>query len=73
MSKDSVLYIQLSGAEIHDSKIVLEMIESLNDNLNIKNIVCDKAYYTDRIMSCLKEKNINSDIPSKNNRRIKYF
>ncbi|MDR1475700.1 MAG: transposase [Holosporales bacterium] len=61
----------LAGAGVHDSKPVSEMLYSLNLK-EIKKLVADKAYDTNKIREFLKSNNIVACIPNKRNRKIKH-
>lgn len=68
MGKDEPICVQISGAQMHDSKIAIEMINLLNDT-EIERFVGDKGYDTNKIRDFLKSKNIKAEIPNKRNRK----
>ena len=71
MGASDAICVQISGAEKHDSKVAIEMINLLNEDA-IDRFVGDKGYDTNKIRYCLKEKNIKAEIPNKGNRKKKY-
>jgi len=72
VGKQGVMQICITGAGVHDSKPVEEMLLSLN-MLEIKTFVADKAYDTNKIREFLKGHKISACIPNKRNRKIKYY
>ncbi len=71
MGRDGAICVQISGAEMHDSKIAIEMINVLNEHA-IERFVGDKGYDTKKIRDFLKQKGINAEIPNKCNRKKKF-
>ena len=70
MGREDPLCVQITGAQTHDSKVAIEMLELLNKE-EISRFVGDKGYDTDRIRSALKERDIAAEIPNKRNRKVK--
>jgi len=73
MTEKTPIVIKLSGADVYDSVVGNEMINELDDDLMIKECICDKGYDDNKIRGCLKDKNIQANIPSKKNRKIKEY
>ena len=72
MGKEHPLSVQLTGAQVHDSKPAVEMLVALEDEA-IKRFVADKAYDDDKIREQLKGMKIKSDIPPRKNRKQHRF
>ena len=68
LAKDNPIFIQLTGANVHDSNPVIPMLHCL-ENSGIKRFVADKGYDDDKIRSALNDLKIKADIPSRSNRR----
>ncbi len=71
MTKDSPVCVQLSGAELPDCKIVMEMMSLLNHQ-HIERFIADKGYDTNAIREWLKDHNIHAEIPNKRNRQKEF-
>jgi transposase len=65
MGKEEAICIDITGAQVHDSKKVEEMMNFLNLN-GIERFVADKAYDTNKIRDLLKRNDIYAEIPNKN-------
>jgi transposase len=71
MGRNDPICVQISGAQINDSKLACEMMGLLNKEA-IKSFVGDKAYDTNKIRDWLKDNNIAAEIPNKRNRKNKF-
>jgi transposase len=71
MGRNDPICVQISGAQVNDSKLACEMMELLNVEA-IERFVGDKAYDTNRIRDWLKDNNIAAEIPNKRNRKNKF-
>jgi transposase len=69
MGKEDVICADITGAQVHDSKQVEEMIMHLNLQ-EIERFVADRAYDTNKIREFLKKNSIYAEIPNKRNRKI---
>lgn len=72
MGADSVLCVELSGAQTHDSQMAEPMLGLLNKQA-IKRFVADKGYDDDDLIAWLKTQNIRAEIPPRDNRKEKRF
>lgn len=72
MSADSVLCVELSGAEKHDSQMAEPMMALLNTQA-IERFVGDKGYDDDDLIAWLKTQHIHAEIPPRDNRKFKRF
>ena len=68
MNKNEAIYVQITGAEIPDCKVTVEMLNVLNIK-EINRFVGDKGYDTNEIRSALKDMGIIPEIPNKRNRK----
>ncbi|MDR0364924.1 MAG: IS5 family transposase [Bacteroidales bacterium] len=71
IGKNDALCVDITGAQVHDSKKVEEMINFLNLD-EIKRFVADKAYDTNKIRDFLKKNDIHAEIPNKRNRKAPF-
>lgn len=71
MGRRDPICVQISGAQVNDSKLACEMMGLLNTQA-IKRFVGDKAYDTNKIRGWLKDNNIAAEIPNKRNRKNKF-
>ena len=69
MGEQDVICADITGAQVHDSKPVEEMMYHLNLE-EIERFVGDKAYDSNKIRDFLKDNGIYAEIPSKSNRKI---
>jgi transposase len=67
-SKDAIC-IDITGAQVHDSKPVEEMMHNLNLK-EIERFVADKAYDSGKIRDFLKFNKIHAEIPDRKNKKI---
>ena len=67
MGENDAISVQLTGADVHDSVPVAEMVAGL-EGQPISRFVADKAYDSDKIRMALKDAGIVADIPPKKNR-----
>jgi transposase len=70
MGKEDAVCVQVTGAQVHDSKVAYEMVSLLNTHV-IDRFVGDKGYDADKIRSWLAKAGIVPEIPSKRNRVMK--
>jgi transposase len=66
-----IVQVCITGAGVHDSKPVQEMLYSLNLK-EIRMFVADKAYDTNNIRNFLKHNKIETCIPNKGGRKEKH-
>jgi transposase len=66
------LQICITGAGVHDSKPVVEMLYGVNLN-ETEVFVADKVYDTNTIREFLKDHKIESSIPNKKNRETEHY
>jgi transposase len=71
MGKEDAICVDITGAQVHDSKVVEEMMNFLNID-EIERFVADKAYDTNRIRNFLKKNDIHAEIPNKRNRKTRF-
>jgi hypothetical protein len=71
MGKEDVICADISWAQLHDSKPVVEMMSRLNLR-RIERFVADKAYDTNKIRGFLKDNEICAEIPNKKNRKTQF-
>ena len=69
MGRKEPIYIQITGANTHDAKPALEMLNLLNHKA-VNRFIGDKAYDTNKIRQGLDDMNIKAEIPNKQNRKI---
>ncbi|WP_279633708.1 transposase [Brevibacillus antibioticus] len=63
------LHFELTPGQAHDSVMGYEMLSTLD--LQNREVLADRAYDTDAIVTLLKEQQATPVIPSKRNRRKK--
>jgi transposase len=68
MGKEDVICVDITGAQVHDSKVTEEMMKFLNLK-EIRRFIADKAYDTNKIRDFLKENDIQAEIPNKKSRK----
>jgi transposase len=71
MGKENVICANITGAQVHDSKQVEEMMNYLNLQ-EIERYVADGAYDSNKIRDFLKNNGIHAEIPNKKNRKTKF-
>lgn len=71
MGKDDAICVQVTGAETHDSRVAVEMLNLLNVK-SVNRFVGDKGYDTNKIRETLKDMGIAAEIPNKRNRKVQY-
>lgn len=69
MGKKDPIYVQITGANTHDAKPAIEMLNLLNHQA-INRFVGDKAYDTNKIRQELDNMGIKAEIPNKSNRKV---
>ena len=67
MNQQGVVAVKLTGAQVHDSKPVQEMLHTLNLD-SIQAFVADKAYDFKPLRHLLNSHNIHAVIPNKRNK-----
>ena len=67
MNQQGVVAVKLTGAQVHDSKPVQEMLHTLNLD-SIQAFVADKAYDFKPLPHLLNSHNIHAVIPNKRNK-----
>lgn len=71
VGRQGIIQICITGAGVHDSKPVEELLYSLNLK-EIKVFVADKAYDTNKIRKFLRHNKIQACIPNKRSRKNKH-
>jgi transposase len=70
MGAKDVICVDLTGAQVHDSKLAEPMLNHLNLK-EIDRFVADKAYDSNKIRSFLNANEIYAEIPGKRNRKTR--
>ena len=68
VGKGGLLCAKTTGAQVHDSKPVIEMLAPINF-LEIERFVADKAYDNKKIRSFLLENGVYAEIPNKKRKK----
>jgi len=71
MGSEDVICVDITGAQVHDSKQAEPMLNYLNLE-EIERFVADKAYDTNKIREFLKNNGIHAEIPNKRNRKTPF-
>jgi hypothetical protein len=66
--REDAIYVTVTEAQTHDSKVTGEMMNFLNLD-EIRRFIANKAYDKIRV---LKENNIHAKIPNKRNRKVPF-
>jgi transposase len=66
MGKEDLVSVQLTGAQVHDSRPAVEMLIPL-EGQGIQRLVADKGYDDDKIREKVKDMQIKPDIPPRKN------
>lgn len=64
------LYLQLSGGNVHDSKVAVEVLSHLD--ISNSNILADKAYGSNEILDYIQRQDSEYTIPPKSNTNIQW-
>lgn len=72
MNQDKVIFVELSGSQLHDSQMAQSMIQLLNVKA-IERFVADKGYDDNQLRSWLNSNDIKADIPQRKNHKEEKF
>ena len=72
LAKTGPISLKLTGANVHDSQVVEEMLYGA-EGLGIQRFIVDKAYDDAAIRAALSCQKIKADIPPRKNRSALFF